>query len=150
MSDIAHGSMEQPLLRAAGQPLGVSICFEDAFARDVLRDLPEATLLVNVSNDAWFDGSHEPMQHHAIARMRALETGRAMLRVTNTGVTAVINPDGSVKAQLARYETAVLNDEVHPRSGATPYVVWGDYPVVILAGITLLLAALRARRKPGS
>ncbi len=78
MSDIKSGDNNQALLQVAGQPLGISICFEDAFSRDVLKDLPQATLLVNVSNDAWFEDSHQPHQHHAIARMRALETGRYM------------------------------------------------------------------------
>lgn len=147
MSDIAHGSMEQPLLTAAGQPLGVSICFEDAFARDVIRDLPEATLLVNVSNDAWFDGSHEPMQHHAIARMRALETGRTMLRVTNTGLTAVIKPDGSVQAQLPRHEIAVLNEEVYAYAGATPYVIWGDGLLIVIAILVMSVVIYRGSKK---
>ena len=138
MSDIAHGAEQQPLLIGAGQPLGVSICFEDAFSRDVRRDLPEATILVNVSNDAWFDGSHETWQHHAIARMRALETGRPMLRVTNTGITAIINADGTVKAIAPKAEIAVFKGEVTPRTGATPYVKWGDAAFVVTA-IALLL-----------
>ena len=146
MSDIQHGEEQQALLRAAGQPLGVSICFEDAFARDVIRDLPEATLLVNVSNDAWFDGSHEPMQHHAIARMRALEAGRTMLRVTNTGVTSVIDADGSVVASLPQFETGVLNQTVYPSTGATPYVIWGDYLFLIFALVSICFAIIHGRR----
>lgn len=137
MSDIESGSDDQPLLRAAGQPLGVSICFEDAFARDVLKDLPEATLLVNVSNDAWFDGSHEAYQHHVIARMRALESGRYMLRATNTGISSIIDPQGEVIAKAPRYETYVLNATVQPMRGATPYVLWGDY-LLLVAGVLVL------------
>jgi apolipoprotein N-acyltransferase len=137
MSDIESGGDEQPLLSAAGQPLGVSICFEDAFARDVLKDLPEATLLVNVSNDAWFDGSHEAYQHHAIARMRALESGRYMLRATNTGITSIIDPHGEEIAKAPRYEVYVLNATVQPMRGATPYVLWGDY-LLLVAGVLVL------------
>ncbi len=146
MSDIAHGEEKQPLLVAAGQPLGVSICFEDAFSRDVRRDLPEASLLVNVSNDAWFDGSHQNAQHHAIARMRALEAGRPMLRVTNTGITAIIKPDGSVQATAPKGEIAVLKGELVPHQGATPYVRWGD-TVLLLVAILVLLAYGVAGRK---
>ena len=145
MSDIAHGSEQQELLQVAGQTLGVSICFEDAFARDVIRDLPQATLLVNVSNDAWFDGSHEPMQHHAIARMRALETGRTMLRVSNTGFTSVINANGKVKALAPQHEMTVITETVYPRTGATPYVIWGDSFLVVLTGLVLLLAGLQRK-----
>ena len=145
MSDIASGPDEQELLVVAGQPVGVNICFEDAFSRDVRRDLPEATLLVNVSNDAWFDGSHQARQHHAIARMRALETGRYMLRATNTGVTSVIDPGGQVVAEAPRFETYVLTTEVTPMKGQTPYVFFGD-SLVLLSGLGLLgLAFARAR-----
>ena len=137
MSDIEAGDDDQPLLRAAGQPLGVSICFEDAFARDVLKDLPEATLLVNVSNDAWFEDSIESYQHHEIARMRALETGRTMLRSTNTGISSVIGPDGEVIAQSPHFKVHVLNASVQPMKGSTPYVLWGDY-FLLLSGLGVI------------
>jgi len=138
MSDIASGDEEQPLLVAAGVPLGLSICFEEAFARDVIKDLPEAKLLVNVSNDAWFEDSIEPHQHHAIARMRALEAGRYMIRSTNTGITSFIGPHGEVIKQLPQFETGVLNGEVQPLSGATPFVRWGDWLIVGLCSLLLL------------
>ncbi len=147
MSDIASGAYDQPLLHAASQPLGVSICFEDAFARDVRRDLPEATLLVNVSNDAWFDGSFEPFQHHAIARMRALESGRFMLRATNTGISSVIGPKGEEMAVSPQFETLVLKARVQPMKGATPYVFWGDLMLVLGSLVVLGGFALRARRR---
>ncbi len=138
MSDIASGDDNQPLLTAAGVPLGLSVCFEEAFARDVIKDLPEAKLLVNVSNDAWFEDSHEPHQHQAIARMRALETGRYMIRATNTGITSLIGPHGEVIKQLPQFEIGVLNGEVQPLSGATPFVRWGDWLIVGLSGLLLL------------
>ena len=147
MSDIDSGSFEQPLLHAAGQPLGVSICFEDAFSRDVRKDLPEATLLVNVSNDAWFDGSIEPFQHHAIARMRALETGRFMVRATNTGISSIIGSRGEEIAVSPQFETHVLKASVQPMKGSTPYVRWGDALLVLLSLGVLAGFALRARLK---
>lgn len=145
MSDIASGSETQGLMRAAGYPLGVSICFEDAFARDVLRDLPEAAILVNVSNDAWFDGSHEAYQHHDIARMRALETGRYMLRATNTGISSVIDPHGDEVAIAQRFQVQVIKADVRPMSGATPYVIWGDYLVL---AIIVLVSGFFVYRNP--
>jgi apolipoprotein N-acyltransferase len=137
MSDIDAGDDKQPLLQAAGQPLGISICFEDAFARDVLKDVPQATLLVNVSNDAWFEDSHESYQHHEIARMRALETGRTMLRSTNTGISSVIGPHGEVIKQAPHFEIHVLNASVQPMKGSTPYVLWGDY-LLLLSGLGVI------------
>lgn len=145
MSDIASGNYDQPLLRAAGQPLGVSICFEDAFARDVRKDLPEATLLVNVSNDAWFDGSHEPFQHHTIARMRALESGRYMLRATNTGISSVIGPKGEEIAVSPQFEIHVLKASVQPMKGSTPYILWGDLLLVLLCLGVLGASIYRSR-----
>ncbi|NOQ88371.1 MAG: apolipoprotein N-acyltransferase [Gammaproteobacteria bacterium] len=138
MSDIVSGVEDQQLLTAAGVPLGISICFEEAFARDVIKDLPEAKLLVNVSNDAWFEDSIEPHQHHAIARMRALEAGRYMIRSTNTGITSFIGPHGEVIKQLPQFEVGVLKGEVQPLSGATPFARWGDWLIVGLSSLLLL------------
>ena len=138
MSDIASGDDEQPLLNAAGVPLGISICFEEAFSRDVLKDLPEAKILVNVSNDAWFEDSHESHQHHAIARMRALEAGRYMMRSTNTGITSFIGPHGEVIKQLPQFIVGVLKSEVQPMSGSTPFVRWGDKLIVTICSLLLL------------
>jgi apolipoprotein N-acyltransferase len=149
MSDIASGDEEQALLTVAGVPVGISICFEEAFARDVIRDLPEAKLLVNVSNDAWFEDSHELHQHHTIARMRALEAGRYMIRSTNTGITSLIGPHGEVIKQLPKFETGVLNAEVQPLSGATPFVRWGDLMIVGCCVFLLLGFALKYRSDAG-
>jgi apolipoprotein N-acyltransferase len=145
MSDIDSGPDDQPLIVAAGQPLGISICFEDAFSRDVRRDLPEAAILVNVSNDAWFDGSHESRQHHAIARMRALETGRYLLRATNTGISSVIGPQGEEIEVAPPFERLVLRASVTPLQGQTPYVFWGDAFIVVLALILVGAACVWPR-----
>ncbi len=142
MSDIASGDDEQPLLTVAGVPVGITICFEEAFSRDLIKDLPEAKILVNVSNDAWFENSHEPHQHHAIARMRALETGRYMIRSTNTGITSIIGPHGDVIQQLPQFEVAVLKAEVQPLSGMTPFVRWGDWLMVGFSCMLLLAFAV--------
>jgi len=137
MSDIATGDDNQKPLMVAGQPVGVSICFEDAFDRNVLSTVPEATILINVSNDAWFEDSTQPLQHHQIARMRALETGRYLLRVTNTGLTSIIKPDGKVLSRAPQFERYVLTDTVYAMEGSTPYVVWQNY--LLMSGATLVL-----------
>ncbi len=153
MSDIASGSDDQPLLHAAGIPLGISICFEEAFSRDVLITLPEAQLLVNVSNDAWFEDSHESYQHHEIARMRALETGRYMVRSTNTGISSIIGPHGEVLQQAPHFQVTVLTGEVQAMTGATPYVLWGDYLILLICGSLLVFCVAkyytsRSQEKP--
>jgi apolipoprotein N-acyltransferase len=138
MSDFSAGSKgEPPLLTLAGYPAGISICYEDAFAEEVAQALPTAAFLVNASNDAWFGDSLAPRQHLEIARMRAKETQRYLLRATNTGISAVITPSGEIGAQTRLFEKAVLTAEITPLAGATPYVRLGNAAPV---GLALLLA----------
>jgi apolipoprotein N-acyltransferase len=125
-------------MELSGQKVAVNICYEDAFGREVIRQLPEATILVNVSNTAWFGRSLAQPQHLQIARMRALETGRPMLRATNTGMTAVIDPRGRVVAVTDPFSEAVLRTQVQGYEGLTPFVRVGDGLAV---GLALLLAA---------
>ena len=100
LSDFSRGTPEQPPLEVAGQRIAMNICYEDAFGDEIARRLPEATLLVNVSNVAWFGDSLAPAQHLQIARLRAIETGRMHLTTANTGITAVIDRDGRVLERL--------------------------------------------------
>ncbi|MDX1656600.1 MAG: apolipoprotein N-acyltransferase, partial [Candidatus Competibacteraceae bacterium] len=141
MADFTPGSVDQPLLRVQGLPVGVSICFEAVFGHEIIRALPQARLLVNVSNDAWFGDSLAPHQHLEIARMRALETGRAMARATNTGISALVDHRGRITDRSQMFEIQVLRGEVQPRVGMTPYAVLGDWPVVGTA-LGLLLIGL--------
>jgi len=130
MGDFTPGGDRQPLLRAGGYPFITTICYEAAFGDAGLHGLPEAAYLVNVTNDAWFGDSSEPHQHLQIARMRSLETGRYMLRSTNTGITAVIGPDGKVRATAPAFTTTALAADITPMGGMTAYAHWGDKPVV--------------------
>jgi apolipoprotein N-acyltransferase len=146
LSDFARGSETQRPLAVAGQRAALNVCYEDAFGPEIIRQLPEATLLVNVSNVAWFGDSAAPAQHLRIARMRSLEAGRYMLRATNTGITAVIDPRGAVVARLPAFAEAVLEARVQGREGATPYVRVGNVPVVALAAVIAVAALGFARR----
>ena len=146
LQDFSRGTAQPRPLEVAGQRVAVNICYEDAFGEEIIRQLPEATLLVNVSNVAWFGRSIAPGQHLQISQARALETGRYMLRATNTGVTAVIDPRGAVVAAAPQFTRAVLTQRVHGYEGATPYVRWGNVPVLVICGAFGIFAlALRAR-----
>lgn len=136
-SDISRGASRQPPLMAADIALAPTICYEDAYGGEQLGFLPEARLLVNVSNDAWFGDTLAPHQHLQIARMRALETGRFMVRGTNTGITAIIDQRGAVRATIAQFVPGVLTGTVQPFRGATPYVRTGNWVVVLLALVGL-------------
>lgn len=144
--DFTPGPAHQPTLSAAGQKLGLTICYEDAFGSSQLPVLREATLLINVTNNAWFGDSTAPHQHLQIARMRALEAGRFLIRSTNDGITAVIGPHGGVVARLPQFREAVLHAEVQPLTGLTPYARMGNYPVVLGAVGALIFAVWRRRQ----
>lgn len=147
MSDFSAGSQQQAALDVGGVAVGVSICFESAYPANVFSALPQAGLLVNLSNDGWFGDSLGPQQHLQIAQVRAAESGRWMLRATNTGITALIDPHGRVQKRAPAFQPAVLRGEVQPMSGSTPYVEWGNLPVLLLM-IALIVSGmlLRGRR----
>jgi apolipoprotein N-acyltransferase len=146
MSEFTRGGTAQPPLAVAGQKVAVNICYEDAFGEELIGPLPEATLLVNVSNMAWFGDTLAPGQHLQMARMRSLETGRALLAATNTGMTAAIDRDGRVLARLPQYQEGRLDVEVSGYSGATPFVRYGNGLALAAAAVLLALsAALRKR-----
>ncbi len=146
LADFSRGSAVQTPLDLAGQKIAVNICYEDAFGEEIIRALPQATLLVNISNVAWFGDSLAPHQHLQISRLRALETGRTMLRATNTGMTAIIDQHGAIVAVLPPFTQGTLNGSAQGRSGATPYVRWGNTPLMLLALLFCGLYALRYRR----
>lgn len=144
MSDFSTGTADQPPLTAAGRKIGVSVCYEDAFGEEIIRALPQATLLVNVSEDAWFGNSLAPHQRIQMARLRAREAGRPMLRAANTGPSAAIDHHGKVVARSPQFEVAVLHIVVQPRQGLTPYARMGNTPVVLML---LLLTGWRIYRR---
>lgn len=147
LSDFAGGNGGQKALVAAGHALAASICYEDIFGQESLASLPEAAYLVNVTNDAWFGDSIAPYQHAQMARMRSLETGRYMLRATNTGITAIITPKGEIAVAAPLFQRTRLSGTITPVAGSTPYVLWSDWPVVVGLGAGLGLVAWRRRRR---
>lgn len=146
LQDFSRGDAAQRPLQVAGQRVAVNICYEDAFGEEIIRQLPEATLLVNVSNVAWFGRSIAPAQHLQISQARALETGRYMLRATNTGVTAIIAPDGRVAAAAPQFTRVALTREVQGHVGATPYVRWGNGGALAVTAGLLAACFWPARR----
>ncbi len=140
LANFLPGRTDQPLLKAGGYSFITSICYEDAFSDVNIRGLPEAAYLVNVTNDAWFGDSLEPHQHMQIARMRAMETGRFLLRAANTGISAIVSPEGKIINQAPLFETAVISGAIIPMEGMTPYARFGDRAIMSVIG--LLLVAL--------
>ena len=149
MGDLARGGERQQLLHVAGQAVSVDICYEDVFGEEIIRYLPEATLLVNVTNDAWYGNSYAAIQHNQVAQVRALESGRVMLRATNTGVTSVIDRDGRILSMLPQHEEGILTATVQGYAGSTPYVRFGNALVVALAGLMLVACLWKRERQAG-
>lgn len=153
LGDFNRGSIRQQPFTLAGQRFAPNICYEDVFGEEIIQAVrtgaaPEsgATILVNLSNLGWFGESWALRQHLQISRMRALETARPMLRATNTGMTAAIDPDGSVRAMLDAHVKGVLDVEVQGTTGLTPYVRWGNIPVLVWS-LLLVAGALLLRRR---
>lgn len=138
LSDLSRGSIEQRPMQVAGEKVAVNICYEDVFGEEIIRQLPEATLLVNVSNDAWYGDSYAADQHLQFSQARSLETGRMMLRATNTGATAIIDTKGHVIAHAPHFMQTTLDGMVQGYTGTTPYVRWGNWPFIVFSLITLV------------
>jgi apolipoprotein N-acyltransferase len=146
MGDLARGGKMQAPLDVAGQHVAVDICYEDVFGEEIIRALPQATLLANFTDDAWYGHSYAAAQHNQMSQMRALETGRMMLRATNTGITSIIGADGRVLQQLPQHQEAVLLGTAQGYEGATPYVRWGNAAAWLLIILMLAGAWLPGKR----
>lgn len=139
LSDLSRGNAHQQPMPVAGEKVAVNICYEDVFGEEIIRQLPAATLLVNVSNDAWYGTSYAADQHMQFSQARALETGRMMLRATNTGATAIIDPKGHIVAHAPHFVQTTLDGMAQGYTGTTPYVRWGNWPFMIISFIIIAL-----------
>lgn len=150
--NVAKGADKDTLLITGKNGVGsyqaqMTVCYEDAFGEEIIESMPLADLLINVTNDGWFTGSLEPYQHMQIARMRSLETGRYMVRSTNTGPSGIIDEKGKLVATAPIYTTKVITHQVQPFTGSTPYARWGNWLIVSLLGVILLFGLILARKK---
>jgi apolipoprotein N-acyltransferase len=145
MSDFARGPEQQNLLQAKGHAIASFICYEVVYPEFAARLAAQSDLLLTISNDTWFGRSIGPMQHLQMAQMRALESGRWMIRATNNGITALIDPHGQITERAPQFEQAVLYGEVQPMQGLTPYLQWRGWPMWLLC-LGLFAWALMASR----
>jgi len=143
MSNFTPGPDYQKPLKANGINVMPYICYEVAYPDFVAFNARNAGLLVTISNDGWFGDSIGPQQHLQMARMRALETGRYMLRGTNNGVTAIINEKGEITERIPQFERDVLTGEAYTAKGQTPYMQTGSWPVLTLAVILVVFVRER-------
>ncbi len=158
MSNFARGAITQspfPVLSQhhdihKAQYAAISICYEDIFGNEIASRLRQSqnpvSLLINVTNLAWFGQSQAPMQQLRLSQLRSVETGLPSLRATNTGITAIIDHRGKVQAVLDQFVQGELSGTVQPYIGQTPYVIWGNWPILIFSLLVLLTAYLRFRK----
>lgn len=149
LGDFARGGPVQPPFEVDGQKIAMNICYEDLFGEEIRLPVlqAQATILANVSNLGWFGRSSALDQHLAISRFRSLETGRPMLRSTNTGMTAVIDHRGTVQGLLEPHTRGALDATIQGMTGLTPYVRLGQVPGLIACALVLILIAGQGRRK---
>lgn len=154
LGDFGRGDLQQPAFAVKDQWVLPNVCYEDIFGEEIAAQLsaaadrgaPVPSLLLNVSNIAWFGNTIALPQHLQASQMRSLELGRPMLRATNTGATAVIDERGRVTAQLAPFTRGTLEAQVQGTQGLTPYVRMGNGVPVGLAGVIVALLWWRGRR----
>lgn len=154
LGDMNRGTLQQAAFDVKGQHVLPNICYEDLFGEDIVAQFsyakhtgaPLPTVLLNLSNIAWFGNSIALPQHLQISQMRALETARPMLRATNTGATAIIGPKGDVLKAMPAFERGSLDAQVQGYTGQTPFILWGNKAIVLLAFAILGLVWVRQRR----
>jgi apolipoprotein N-acyltransferase len=155
LSDFARGGDAQEnfiVQRQNQDPIyaAITICYEDVFGGELasrIRNNPKPTnLLINLTNLAWFGKSQAPTQQLRLSQMRSLETGLPALRATNTGITAVLGADGKILAALPEFTQASLSAQVQPYAGKTPYVIWGNLPILSISCLLLIWGLIRHRR----
>jgi apolipoprotein N-acyltransferase len=146
MSSFTAGKPDQVPLLASGLSFAAYICYEIVYPELVRTQAKDRDFLVTISNDAWFGHSWGPIQHFQMARMRALETGKYLLRGTNTGITAIIDHKGNVQSSLPQFEKGVLKGVLYGTAGVTPFVQFGQWPVLGLCFIALISGIILSLR----
>ncbi len=136
--NLSQGDFVQKPLLAKGQKFNLAICYEVIFGHQVQQNqlAQNADYLLTITNDAWFGSSIGPHQHFQMARMRALELGKPLIRAANTGITAVVDASGQISAQIPQFEEGVLTTPIQPTTGQTPYGRFGRW---ILYALCLVL-----------
>jgi apolipoprotein N-acyltransferase len=155
LSDFVRGAKDQTFfaIKRPGQnPIyaAITICYEDVFGSELAARLREsdtpANLMINITNLAWFGASQAPTQQLRLSQLRSLETGLPALRATNTGITAILGPDGKVLSRLPEFTQGTLSAKVQAYSGKTPYVIWGNTPILSISCLLLLLSFIRQKQ----
>ncbi|MDG2158758.1 MAG: apolipoprotein N-acyltransferase [Gammaproteobacteria bacterium] len=145
MSNLSHGDLKQKAFVVDNIIMHPLICYEIAYPQ-LINMGNDYSLIINVSNDAWFGDTFAPHQHLQIARLRALEAAHPVIRAANTGISAIINKNGLAVKNISLNTEGIINGEVYPSKGISPYMRFGDYPILMLI-FSIMLVYCRSYRK---
>ncbi|WP_407702339.1 apolipoprotein N-acyltransferase [Vibrio algarum] len=141
MSSFSRGDLVQDNIVGKGRYFATALCYEIIFGEQVRKNIDQNTnFILTLSNDAWFGDSIGPLQHMEIAQMRALETGKPVIRATNNGVTAITDYKGNIIAQIPQFKTEVLRAEVTSSKGQTPFLTLGQWPMIVFLIVSLVVS----------
>lgn len=146
LGDMSSGSAYQAPIQFGSYRLAVNICYEDVFGTELIQSAKQANVMINMSNLAWFGKTIALDQHLQIARVRAIENGRPMIRATNTGATAIIDANGKLLSALPYFESSILEGQIQGREGETPYQRLGGDRWIYLLILVLIGRYWRLRR----
>jgi apolipoprotein N-acyltransferase len=148
MSSFSPGPDAQALPIMEGIPVAVFICYESAFPEEFRDDLQKAQLIATLSDDSWFGQSLGLYQHQEMDQMRAIETGRYLVRATNNGGTSVISPQGKIIASIPNFQAGVLKSSIVPMQGNTPWLILGIWPLLGLILLMLVVGLILGHSSP--
>ena len=152
ITNLSSGQQHQPLVQVDKHPIATLICYEIAYPNLLREQLPDAEWIVSISDDGWFGHSFAMYQQLQMAQVLSIQTGRYQIVANNDGLSSVINTRGKIIDSLPAYQAGILDSHIFPAKGASPWVIWGDSPMIgfslsiILIGLILQLNPLRIRR----
>ena len=145
MSDLSHGDLNQNPFLVDNITMHPLICYEIAYP-SLINMTNNYSVIINISNDAWFGNTFAPYQHLQIAQVRALETAHPVIRAANTGISAIIDKNGLIIENISLNTDGLINNKIYPSKGITPYMYFGDYPLLMLIFSIMLFYWIRYRK----
>ena len=145
MSDLSHGDLNQKPFLVDNITMHPLICYEIAYP-SLINMTNNYSVIINISNDAWFGNTFAPYQHLQIAQVRALETAHPVIRAANTGINHCSVKNGSIIENISLNTDGLINNKIYPSKGITPYMYFGDYPLLMLIFSIMLFYWIRYRK----
>lgn len=139
VANMLPGKALQPLVYVHDHPIATLICYELAYPQLLRSQLPQAEWIVSISDDGWFGHSLAMYQQLQIAQVLSLQTGRFQIVANNDGLSSIIDAQGKIISSLPAFSAGVLNAEIRPATGASPWVSLGDAPILLVCLLIMVL-----------